>query len=139
MYFSIANLFFFAILLETAFSTEIPVFHAETRTPSTICDGVLYNSAATEACRSLAWFYVFKRQTLGTDYPHIYKNFEKFEFSPDVQPPWYMFPMVENGFWELGMDPGPVRCVIGMGGFLAGSIYHKKDSNKFEKCQDVLE
>ncbi|PBP27484.1 hypothetical protein BUE80_DR001669 [Diplocarpon rosae] len=135
MYFSIANLIPFAMLLETAFS----VFHTEARNPPIICDGIIYNSDAIEACRSLAWYHDFHGSQLGNDYPHLYKNFEEFEFTPGVLPPWKIFPMVTEGFWTLGVDPGPVRCVIGLGGFLAGSIYHIKDSNRFKKCLEVAE
>ena len=65
------------------------------------------NAACTEALQLAS-----EKRTLGRDkYPHVYNDYEKFNFS-HAQKPYLEFPIVSDGSYEGG-SPGADRVVSG--------------------------
>ena len=67
------------------------------------------------------------------DYPHVYNNYEGFDFS--VDPTYYEFPILSSGQIYSGGSPGADRVIFNEDGEIAGVITHTGASgNNFVSC-----
>ncbi|RDW59874.1 putative ribonuclease T1 [Coleophoma cylindrospora] len=79
------------------------------------CDNkTTYDKAAINAACTEALKLASEKRTLGRDkYPHVYNDYEKFDFSSHAKKPYLEFPIMANGAKYSGESPGADRVIIG--------------------------
>jgi len=103
-----------------------------------------YDQAAINAACTQALQLASEGQTLGRDkYPHVYNDYEDFQFS-HAQKPYLEFPVMSNGQpYEGNESPGADRVVIGSiasdyqsAVYCAVITHDGSTKNGFTECKD---
>lgn len=107
----------------------------EARACDYTCGNNCYSNSAVNAAKEAGYDYHKQGKTVGSGhYPHVYKNYEDFDFP--VDPTYYEFPILTSGDTFSGGSPGADRVVFNDDNQLAGLLTHSGSSgNGFSACQ----
>ncbi|KAJ5130041.1 Guanine-specific ribonuclease N1/T1 [Penicillium bovifimosum] len=117
------------LFLSSALAAPLDV---EARACAYTCGSVCYTSSAVSAAQA-AGYKLYKAGDDANDYPHVYNNYEGFDFS--VPKTYYEFPIMSSGNVYTGGSPGADRVIFNTNDQLAGVITHTGASgNNFVSC-----
>ncbi|KAI9369077.1 Ribonuclease/ribotoxin [Aspergillus egyptiacus] len=119
------------LLLTTSLTLALPTLETRQSCAYT-CGSVCYTSSAVSAAQNAGYDHVSAGSDVN-DYPHVYNNYEGFDFP--VDPTYHEFPIMSSGNIYNGGSPGPDRVVFNEDNQLAGVITHTGASgNAFVSC-----